>query len=314
MAVAWERTTADGQRAEVISVVRQACSQAGVDASSLRPVRSGSRAYVRLPGDIVARVDSPGRSAVARRVLAVARWLESSDVDAVQCVSPIEQPVEVRGHAVTFWHALPPYRSGTPGEVARALVRLHRMTPPVGGELGPMQPLSLVEQHIRACRTLEVGDRRWLAEHAAGLRRRWAALPAGLPWGVVHGDARSETVVCADDGRVLLRSLDRLAIGPPEWDAVCTAIKLTSFGWITAQQYEEFCRDYGRDVLRWAGFYLLRDIRELHLAVAAARAAARDGVYREQAEYRVRCLRGDEGPRQWPNWRPLWWVRLQHGM
>ncbi|WP_280267080.1 phosphotransferase family protein [Nocardia wallacei] len=314
MAVAWERTSADIHRAEVISAVREACALARVDASSLRPVRSGSQAYVRLPGDIVARVDPPGRSDAARRVVALARWLESADIDAVQCISTIDQPVEIRGRAVTFWHALPPYRSGTTGEVAWALARLHEIAPPLRAELAPMHPLALAEQRIRACRTLSVGDRLWLTEHVAELRQRWTALPGGLPWGVVHGDARAATVVRADDGPVLLRSVDHLTIGPPEWDLACTAIKLTSFGWITAQQYEEFCREYGRDVLRWAGFYLLRDIRELQLAVAAGRAAARDGAYREQAEYRVRCLRGDEGPRQWPQWRPLWWVRLQHGM
>ncbi|MBB5917116.1 hypothetical protein BJY24_006028 [Nocardia transvalensis] len=306
-----ERTIGDAARAEVVSVVRQACSQAGLDAAEVRPMRSAGALFLRLAGEVVARVDTPGRTAAARRALAVSRWLTESDIAAPQCLSGLEQPIRVHGHAVTFWHALPAHRRATPAEVGGLLARLHRLPPPTAVDLAALSPFSSAESRVRAAATLDPRDRRWLREHVGRLRYRWTALPEGEPWGVVHGDARSGTIAVGEDGRVLLRDIDHVAIGPPEWDAIGTAVALTSFGWITADQYAGFCRSFGRDVLRWAGFYLLRDIRELHMTLAAAAAAVHDPAYRDHAAYRVRCLRGDEGPRQWRAWRPLDRVRTR---
>src|SRR2546429_4564992 len=99
---------------------------------------------------------------------------------------------------------------------------------------------------MEAASTASPSDRDWLREHLAELRERWAHLPAGLPWCVVHGDAWVGNVVATDDGEVVLLDLERTSLGPPEWDTVHTAIKYSSFAQITAAQYRAFCDVYGR--------------------------------------------------------------------
>ncbi|MBF6513001.1 hypothetical protein IU421_01745 [Nocardia cyriacigeorgica] len=112
-------------------------------------------------------------------------------------------------------------------------------------------------------------------------------------------------VVATDDGRVVLLDLKRTSVGPPEWDLVHTAIKWTSFGWISAKQYGEFCDVYGYDVTAWAGFELLRDIREFRMTTMAAQMAATDLRWREQANHRLRRLQGRVSERPWPGWGAL---------
>lgn len=130
-------------------------------------------------------------------------------------------------------------------------------------------------------------------------------MPKGLPWCVIHGDAWVGNVVATDDGRVVLLDLKRTSVGPPEWDLVHTAIKWTSFGWISAKQYGEFCDVYGYDVTAWAGFELLRDIREFRMTTMAAQMAATDLRWREQANHRLRRLQGRVSERPWPGWGAL---------
>ncbi|MCM6772286.1 aminoglycoside phosphotransferase family protein [Nocardia sp. CDC159] len=299
-----DRMTANSCSPDMRTVVRAACLRAGIRADR-EPLRLSVSAVYRLPGGLVARVHRPDRAAAARRVIVGARWLRASGVGAVQPVSDIDQPVRSHGHAVTFWHELPPYRPGTPAEVAAALAHLHALPQPTDLELGLVEPFGPLEQRIRCASALGDADRRWLGDQVAWLRDRWRALPGGRPWTVIHGNATPNAVIVTRDGRVLLRNLDQLAIGPPEWDLVPTALELVSLGWTTTQQYAEFTRAYGHDVLRWAGYFLLRDIRELHLVTRAAQAALTHPGYRGQALHRLSCLRGDEGPRPWPGWRRL---------
>ncbi|MBF6331316.1 phosphotransferase family protein [Nocardia transvalensis] len=285
---------------EMRTVVRAACLLAGIDADDSEPVRLGARPVYRLPGGVVARVHRPGQGAQAQRTVASARWLRWSGVDAVQPLSGVRQPLQVHDRAVTFWRELPPHRPAAPAQTAAALAHVHSLPLPPELDLGLVEPFAPLEHRIRAVTTLGEDDRRWLREHLGELRDRWTALPAGRPWCVIHGDATTGAVVATTDGRVVVRRLDRLMIGPPEWDLVPTALELMSLGWTTAHHYAEFCHAYGYDVVRWAGYFLLRDIRELHLTLRAARPG-----HRSQALHRLSCLRGDEGPRPWPGWRRL---------
>lgn len=101
----------------------------------------------------------------------------------------------------------------------------------------------------------------------------------------------------------MLLDLERCAIGPPQWDLISTAIKRTSFAWITAVDYDDFCNRYSYYVTRRPGFELLRDIRELRMICYVAQRAAERSEARTEAQARVDCLRGRAGSRPWA-WTP----------
>ncbi len=84
-----------------------------------------------------------------------------------------------------------------------------------------------------------------------------------------------------------------------------TAIKWRSFWWITEEQYDEFCSVYGHDVTEWAGFELLRDIREFHMTTMAVHTASANPAFEEQARHRLATIRGDCGTRPWSVWKAL---------
>ncbi len=297
--------TAHGVEIETLAFLHSACTPAGLDPTGAECLRMGENAIYRLRGGVVVRIGRAGQQAAARREVAVARWLEDAGIPAVQVVRELDQPVQVADRAVTFWHALPPHEHGTPAQVAAALRRLHSLAPPRGVDLGEIAPFVRLDERIDAARTLTEEDRAWMRTHVDELRRRWPELPSGLPWCVVHGDAWVGNVVSTEDGRVILLDLERTSIGPPEWDTVHTAIKHTSFAWITADEYAAFCDVYGHDVTEWAGFALLRDIREFRMTCMAAQHAATHNGGHDQAAHRLACLRNQHGARPWHGWNAL---------
>lgn len=283
-----------------LRTLAEACARVGIDHTGAECVRLGENAIFALPGQVVARIARPGATATARREVRVARWLAEHDLPSVTVLDGIAQPVEVSGRAVTFWRQLPPHRHGTPTEVAAALRRLHDVPPPDFAELDPFVRLT---ERIDAAATLREADRAWLHERLIGLRERYRRRPTGLPACVVHGDAWVGNVVTTTEGHTVLLDLERCSVGPPEWDLVSTAIKHTSFGWISEREYRDFAAGYRHDVTTWEGFELFRDIRELRMACYLAQRAAEHPPARDEAALRTECLRGVHGPRPW-SWTP----------
>lgn len=280
-----------------------ACAQAGLDPSAAEPIRLGENAIFRLRGGVVVRIARPGQLAAARREVQIARWLAEHNVPAVRALPTLSQPVQTDDRAVTFWEELPAHRHGTPAEVAGAIRRLHDLPIPADVPLGVLDPFVRLADRIDAATTLRHQDRGWLRQRLEVLKVRYADLPGGLPSCVVHGDAWVGNVVTTTDGQIVLLDLERCSVGPPEWDLVSTAIKHTSFAWITATDYRDFCRRYGHDVTTWAGFDLLRDIRELRMTCYLTQHAAEHPEAQAEAQLRVDCLRGRVGPRPWA-WTP----------
>ncbi|RIQ15725.1 phosphotransferase family protein, partial [Jiangella rhizosphaerae] len=229
-------------------------------------------------------------------------WLERAGLPAVRALAGVEQPVDVDGVPVTFWRALPPHREAADRQLAGALRRLHALDPPGDFALPELAPFVRVRDRIEAAPTVSAADRAWLLGYLADLEARYAELPGGLPAGVVHGDAWAGNVVADDDGSVWLVDLERFSAGPPEWDLVSTAVRMTSFGTLDAAGYAEFCAAYGHDVTCWAGFETLRDIRELRACSYMLQHAGRSAAARAEAQWRLSCLRGRSGDRPW-NWR-----------
>lgn len=285
-----------------LAVLAAACAEVGLDHTNAEPIRMGENALFRLPAGVVARIARSGQLAAAAREVRIAQWLADHEIPAVRVLKDITQPVEVDGRAVTFWEELPPHRNGTPAEVATAIRRLHGLPVPTDVDLGNLAPFVRLAERIDAATTLTKVDRTWLSEHLESLQGRYANLPPGLPHCVVHGDAWVGNVVATDDGQVVLLDLERCSVGPPEWDLVSTAIKHTSFGWITADDYRDFCDRYGHDVITWSGFNLLRDVREMRMALYIAQRAAEHPLAREEAALRIAYLRG-RAARPWA-WTP----------
>ena len=286
------------------AIARAACAAVGLSATDLTAIKEAENAVYSLPNSgIVLRIARPGQRAVAERELLIAGWLRSSNVPVVEPADIPTTFIMVDDRPVTFWRELPEHRNGTATEIAIALRSLHSLEPPEF--LSTVDPFVRLDQRIDAARTLASDDRQWLRQHLAELRECWTRIPNGNPWGPIHGDAWAGNVVTTVDGTTLFLDLERTSIGPPEWDLTSTAIKHSSFGWITPSRYADFAEAYGYDVTTWAGFPLLRDIREMRMTCMTVQAAADEPRHAEQARLRLDCLRGRRGPRPWAGWRAI---------
>src|SRR5205809_7535361 len=87
-----------------------------------------------------------------------------------------------------------------------------------------------------------------------------------------------------------LLDLERFAYGPPEWDLASVAVDYTTFGSTSAGEWADFSARYGYDVTTWAGFAVLRDIRELRKATFAWQLAPVRPDIAEQAAVRLACI------------------------
>ncbi|MGA5817135.1 phosphotransferase family protein [Kitasatospora sp. NPDC094028] len=286
--------------AESRALLLRACARAGLPAEGAEPIRHGENALWRLPGGVVARIGRDGQLAAAGRELAVSRWLHARGVPAVRPLDAVDQPLDLDGRPVTFWHELPPHTAGTAADLAPLLLRLHRLPSP-WPPLVPLDPFVRLPQRIDGASTLRPSDRRWLRARLATLRTAWADRPPGLPTGVVHGDAWGGNVAVTA-GTTYLLDFERTALGPPEWDLTAIAVERDTFG---SPSYAAFCAAYGTDVTTWPGYPALRDIRELRLTLFALQQAAADPArHTPEAHHRLACLRGEHGPRPW-HWTAL---------
>ncbi|MGI5142624.1 phosphotransferase family protein [Streptomyces sp. CA-106110] len=283
------------------AALEEACARAGFTPAGAVPVRIAENEIWRLSGGVIVRIARPGQWRAAVREVLVARWLTDSAVSAVRAM-PIEQPIEAAGRPVTFWVELPPHEIGTVMDVVTLLKQLHALPVP-DLPLDELDPFVRVGERIEAATSLPEEDRLWLRDRHAELREQWAHRPAGLRECVVHGDAWVGNVARTARGPVLL-DFERASIGPPEWDLVSTAVKMTTTGAVTRAEYREFSAVYGTDVTEWEGFGLLAGARELRMATYAAQHAATRPEWQAEAQYRVDCLRGRTAAPPW-HWKGI---------
>jgi hypothetical protein len=102
-----------------------------LDAQNATLIRIGSNAVFRLREPVIVRITrDPGRLDEARKQGGVARWLEEAQYPATRAL-PVDQPIEVDGHAVTAWRSVSEHEEYAPiDEVARLIRQLHALTPP----------------------------------------------------------------------------------------------------------------------------------------------------------------------------------------
>lgn len=287
----------------VEAVLAAACRQVGLDPAGAEPIRFGENALLRLPGQgIVVRITrhGPGALATASKEVRVARWLAAHGVSTIRALDDFPQPVEAMGRVITFWDELPPHHYGSYPQIAEALRQLHGLPAPADPPLEPLAPFLRLADRIDGALTLRAEDRAWMHARLEELQAAYErGLPPGLGNGVVHGDASAGNIVGTGDGQVVVLDLERLSIGPPEWDLTATAIDYTTFGDLDEAGYREFCQLYGYDVMTWPGFPLLRDMAEFRITCWMAQRAVEHPDAQGEAKLRVACLQGKHGPRPW---------------
>ena len=289
------------REAETLAVLRQACAAAGFSESGARLLRLGSNAVYRLAAPVVARVGYPAAGlAPARRTIAVARWLESAGYPAVRAL-PLDQPLIIDEHAVTFWEAVSDdgEQYATVAEVAGVIARLHQMTAPEGLCLPDLDPFGNAGGRVAGSAWLTEADRAWMTGELARLRGEYARLDFALPQGVIHGDANIGNVLRDYDGNPVVIDLDGFAAGPREWDLIQTALFYDHYGWHTRGQYEDFARVYGYDIMQWPGYPVLADIREFIQVTWMIKKAGESERTAAEAGKRLSALRSGGSRKDW---------------
>ena len=283
--------------------LKQACATAGPDPDDARLLRLRSNAVYRLKDPIVARISRPGTDIQhARRTVAVARWLESAAYPAVRVAEvDVDQPIVTNGYVVTFWQAISDdgdqYASTL--EIAEVLRKLHQLTAPEDLQLPPLAPFANAAQRIDANNWLSLGERSFLTATLSAMRDAYVNLEFVLPRGVIHGDASVGNVLRDSRGNPVVIDLDGFAIGPREWDLALTAIYYDSFGWHTREEYQEFARVYGFDIMRWPGYPVMRSVREFLMVTWVIQKAAESDQAAAEARKRISALRTGASRKDW---------------
>lgn len=283
------------------ALLAQACEVAGLNADNARLLRLGSNAVYRLTVPVVARIARPETdTADARRMVAVARWLDSAAYPAVRAL-PLDQPIVLDSQAVTFWKAVSDDgdRYATIDQVAEVIARLHKMTAPGDLCLPALEPFRDAGQRIAESRWLTGDDRAWMANELARLQAEYASLDFALPQGVIHGDANIGNVLRDDHGNPVVIDLDDFATGPREWDLIQTSIYYERFGWHTREEYETFTRVYGYDLLQWPGYPVLAAVREFIMVTWMVLKAAESVRTSAEARKRLHALRTGGSRKDW---------------
>lgn len=283
------------------ALLEQACGIAGLSADGARLLRIGSNAVYHLADPVVVRVSRKEADLEsARRTVAVARWLEHVNYPAVRAIG-VSQPIEIGWHAITFWESVSDdgEQYATLAEVAHVLAQLHRLDAPAYLHLPVLAPFESAARRIVVNEWLSTEDRAFLMRQLAVMQDSYARLEFVLPQGAIHGDASIGNVLHDREGNPVVIDLDGFAIGPREWDLALTAIYYDSFGWHTRDEYQEFVRVYGFDIMQWPGYPAMRAIREFLMVTWVIQRAGEDERVAAEAAKRISALRTGASRKDW---------------
>lgn len=270
----------------------RACS----DGASL--IRVFSAAAYHLPAaDAVARVaqwTSPNSVTRLDTSVRVTRWLTRIGFPTVEPL-PVEQPLTSHGCVVTFWRYLPQDGPApTAADLGHLLRQLHGLGSP-DIQLPAYRPLTSVRRAIDTSHAISEDERTWLKAHVEQLLAAYTTLTFLLPAGMIHGDAWRGNLL-RDGQRVVLADWDNVSIGPREIDLVPT-LQAPRFG-LPEDQRDAFIAAYGPDIRSWAGYEVLRDMRELSTLTAILREGHANDTARRELQVRLRSIRVRDD-RQW---------------
>ncbi|WP_263250608.1 aminoglycoside phosphotransferase family protein [Saccharopolyspora rosea] len=283
-------------------VLQAACGEVGIDPAGAELIRIGSNAVYRLRAPVIVRIARDGETIEnARMQVAVARWLEAQDYPATRALHA-EQPVEVAGHVATFWVSVSEREEYAPiDQVAELIRRLHELDQP-GISLPAKDPFGKLDMQLPYLENLSARDARFIRDRIEQLRVEYAELEFELPPGVIHGDANVGNVILDRDGAPVLIDLDSFCTGPREWDLVQTALFYERFGWHTEDEYRTFAEVYGFDIMKWPGYRVLADYREIAMTLWLCGKVGADERAEAEVQKRIAAIRTG-GPRT--DWSPF---------
>lgn len=278
----------------------QACQRAGIDASSVELIRMGSNAVFRIGGDLIARIaPSAGLLPNAEKQIEVARWLQAVGYPATRATA-VDQPIETADRVVTFWDSVSLETTYAPiHDVAELIRRLHELPAPAHIALPELSPLGDTQDDLPQFVGLPPADAQYLRERIEWARATFLVLPFALPPGHVHGDANVGNVICDDRGQAVLIDLDSFAVGAREWDLIQTALFFDRLGWHTEEEYREFVAVYGYDIMEWAAYSDLADMREIAMTSWMAKKADSSSESAAEAVKRIEAIRSGGSRRDW---------------
>ncbi|MFD4945546.1 phosphotransferase family protein [Streptomyces sp. NPDC058409] len=258
-------------QSEMHQVLERGCMAVGLDFSDARLLRGHTNAVILLENaKVVVKIARRGsRIDDVTRTVTFVRWLLDAGFPTVP-LHPVDQPVVIGQHAITFWKYLPqPTHPVAAAQLAKPLYALHTLpTPPV--TLPAHDNIAAIRRSIEAITCLPEEALSFLAEHADQLESDLQAVRFELPEGVIQGDPQHRNALHADDGEAVLCDWDTVATGQPEWDLVTVEVHCRRFGH-GELHYLAFADTYGWDVTNWPGYQTLAAIRELRMITTNAR-------------------------------------------
>jgi Ser/Thr protein kinase RdoA (MazF antagonist) len=291
--------TAEFSSSAARPVLDAACAQAGLDSAGAELLRIGENAMFRLASaPVVARIArSPDRLGRVEKELCVARWLAAADVPAVRVAEDVDQPVVADGHPVSFWQMV---TGGDPEPTHADLARLLASFHALGDgpcELPSFDPLGPSFTRLARAAGILDADRDYLYERCTEMAQQYRRLEFALPVGPIHGDAWAGNLL-TDQGQVVLLDFESAATGPREWDLMPTAVAAERYG-LPEERYEQFAAAYGFDVRDWAGYPVLREVRQLTMTTWIMQNAGESAAVAAEFSLRVNSLRERDFARAW---------------
>lgn len=276
------------------------CERAGLDPAAAELVRIGSNAVYRLVKPVIVRISSERDAAGnASEQVAVARWLAGENYPATRALD-LEQPIVAEGYVATLWESASEREEYAPvAQVAELIKRLHELDAPASLDLPEYDPFGKLDAQLGNLDNLDQADADFLRERIDDLRARYDTLEFVLKPGAIHGDANVGNVILDRDGNPLLIDLDSFAVGPREWDLVQTALFYERFGWHTEDEYRDFVRVYGWDIMTWPGYKVLADYREISMTLWLSRKAGTDEGAAAEVRKRVAAIKNGGDRRDW---------------
>ncbi|MFD0274671.1 phosphotransferase family protein [Kitasatospora sp. NPDC127111] len=283
---------------EVFAVLETACRRVGIDAADAKLLRGHTNAvYLLASAGAVAKVARAGTAIddVCRTVELV-RWLMDLEFPTVELL-PVEQPVVVGQHAITFWRHLPqPQRPVPAVSLAEPLRALHQLPhPPFGVRL--LDTVAAIRRSIGVTVALPSADLAFLSERVSALESALDSVEYLLKPGLLQGDPQHRNALHCGGGAVLC-DWDTACFGAPELDLVTVEIHCRRFGYGRAH-YEAFVDRYGFDVTAWDGYAVLRDLRELRMVTTNAKRAPAGSNTLAEVRQRIDGLRRADAGMLW---------------
>ncbi|MFJ6017479.1 phosphotransferase family protein [Streptomyces sp. NPDC092952] len=286
-------------QSEMRQLLARGCTAVGLDFSDARLLRGHTNAVILLEREkVVVKIARNGsRVGDVARTVAFVHWLTNGGFPTVP-LHPVEQPVVVDRHAITFWTYLPqPDHPVAAVQLAKPLYTLHTLPPPPV-RLPEYDNLAAIRRSITAITCLPEETLLFLAEYADHLESALQIVKFELPKGVIQGDPQHRNALHVDDGEAVLCDWDTVATGQPEWDLVTVEVHCRRFGY-GPLHYSAFADAYGWNVTSWPGYQTLAAIRELRMITTNAQKVHHAPSSLDEVVRRVDGLRRHDNALRW---------------